>query len=67
VPRSVLEAIQLGVWDFEPRYIASSEFEPTDALPGTERKVTILAERVRTGLPLWHPADRHHYAESDED
>jgi hypothetical protein len=27
-------------------------------MPGTRKKLTVLAERVRLGLPLWHPADR---------
>ncbi len=30
---------------------------PTDALPGSEEKIRVLAERARLGLPLWHPLD----------
>jgi hypothetical protein len=30
---------------------------PTSALPGTEEKVRILAERRRLGVSLWHPLD----------
>jgi hypothetical protein len=58
VPKSVLEAIKEGFWDFEPPDVGSSQFDGSDAMPGTREKVEILAERVRTGLPLWHPADR---------
>ena len=30
---------------------------PTEALPGTEEKVTVLAERAKLGQELWHPRD----------
>ncbi len=56
--RSVLEAIRQGEWDFEPERVGCESYESTDALPGTNEKLTILAERVRYGLPLWHPSDR---------
>jgi len=58
VPRSVLEAIKLGQWDFEPAEIDSQQFDGTDAMPGTEEKLQVLAARLQRGLPLWHPADR---------
>lgn len=58
MPRSVLEAIKMGEWDFEPPEVASSEFDSTDAMPGTKAKIQVLASRVRSGLPLWHPEDR---------
>lgn len=58
MPKSILEAIKEGRWDFEPMEIASAHFDGTDAMPGTWEKVQTLAERVRTGLPLWHPRDR---------
>lgn len=32
--------------------------EPTDALPATEAKVSVLEERARQGLALWNPLDR---------
>lgn len=44
-----------GVSDFNGQ--ASQAAQPTDALPGTEEKVAILAERARLGLSLWHPQD----------
>jgi hypothetical protein len=58
VPKSILEAIKMGFWDFEPPQVGNNEFDGTDAMPGTREKVEILADRVRTGLPLWHPRDR---------
>lgn len=58
MPKSVLEAIKLGIWDFEPPEVDCSRFDPSDAMPGTKEKLITLAERVRCGLPLWHDADR---------
>jgi len=57
-PRSVLEAIKMGLWDFEPPEVESSQFDSTEAMPGTKAKLEVLARRVQSGLPLWHPADR---------
>jgi len=58
VPKSVLEAIKLGFWDFEPESTPQDLYDPTEALPGSHEKLDILAERVEQGLPLWHPSDR---------
>jgi hypothetical protein len=58
VPKSVLEAIKMGIWDFEPAEIEDTKFDPADAMPGTREKLTVLAERARRGLPLWHAYDR---------
>ncbi len=58
MPRSVLEAIKMGIWDFEPPEVAFGRFAAADAMPGTEEKLCILAERARKGLPLWHVQDR---------
>jgi len=58
VPRSVLEAIKLGLWEFEPTEVAEEEFTATGAMPGTKDKLAVLADRVHDGLPLWHSADR---------
>lgn len=60
---SVLEAIKMGVWDFEPSDVPAHQYTPTMALPGTTEKIDILAERLRSGLPLWHPSDRIRYAD----
>ena len=61
---SVLDAIKLGLWDFEPQDVEVEEFRATGAMPGTTDKLTVLADRVRQGLPLWHPMDRQ---DSDEE
>lgn len=58
VPKSVLEAIKLGLWEFEPPEVDGDEFSATAAMPGTKDKLTVMAERLRSGLPLWHPLDR---------
>jgi hypothetical protein len=58
MPKSVLEAIKQGQWDFEPLEIPGERFSPADAMPGTKAKLYVLAERIRSGLPLWHPSDR---------
>ncbi len=63
---SVLEAIKRGVWDYEPEEdFPSFDNIPTDAMPGTGQKLTILADRVQQGLPLWHPHDRRSYDDSE--
>ena len=36
----------------------TEEFCPTDAPAGSSAKVEVLSERIRKGLPLWHPEDR---------
>ena len=62
---SVLEAIKQGLWDFEPTDERHQEFRATKAMPGTTDKLSVLAERVRLGLPLWHPSDRQEYDEDE--
>ena len=61
MPQSVLDAIKLGIWDFEPEDHEGDQYDSTGALPGTGEKLDILSERVRQGLPLWHPDDRRTY------
>lgn len=61
MPDSVLDAIKMGIWDFEPKDTDCEEYEETRAMPGTTAKLDILANRVRQGLPLWHPSDRVSY------
>jgi len=61
VPKSVLEAIKMGYWDFEPAEVDPSLFECSDAMPGTREKLDAMAERVANGLPLWHEGDRRDY------
>ena len=55
---SILEAIKQGNWDYEPESTKKTEFDSTKALPGTDEKLEALAERIESGLPLWHPEDR---------
>jgi hypothetical protein len=57
VSTSVLEAIRMGVWDYEPDAVPPHRYDRTAAMPGTAEKIDVLAERIRNGLPLWHPAD----------
>lgn len=65
MPSSVLDAIRAGIWDFEPSECANNGFDATEALPGTDEKLEVMARRVRAGLPLWHPKDRRTYDKSD--
>lgn len=67
MPESVIEAIRQGRWDFEPVSNQTEDFVATSAMPGTLAKLEVLAERVRSGLPLWHPKDRLDCEEFAED
>lgn len=67
MPNSVLDAIRAGIWDYEPDQTAEEEYLSTEALPGSDRKLEILAERLSEGLPLWHPEDRRTFNDSDRD
>jgi len=44
VPNSVLEAIKMGLWDFEPADVETDEFTSTEAIPGSREKLDILSE-----------------------
>jgi hypothetical protein len=63
VTKSVLDAIREGNWNFEPETVDQKTFDATHAIPGTEEKLEVLAERVKAGLPLWHSRDRADYEE----
>lgn len=67
MPRSVLEAIREGEWNYEPELQASEGVEATKAMPGSLEKLDVLADRLRQGQPLWHPRDRLDYETSDFD
>ena len=58
MPKSVLEAIKMGFWDFEPPEVDFGDFDASDAMPGTKEKLQSLVERAKSGLPLWHSDDR---------
>jgi len=66
VSRSVLEAIKEGDWNFEPNNQQVVNLKATGALPGTTEKLDVLAERLKQGLPLWHPSDRRTYDDNEE-
>jgi hypothetical protein len=40
---------------------------PTDAKPGSEDKVLMLAARYSAGLPLWHTEDRYDHGPGTPD
>jgi hypothetical protein len=63
VAKSVLEAIKLGIWDYEPDDVEERRYPATRAMPGTDEKLEVLASRIRAGLPLWHHGDRTDYDE----
>ncbi len=63
--KSVLDAIKMGQWDFELKPTPVNCDSCTEAMPGSKEKADVLAERVRQGLPLWHPADRHSFDEDE--
>ena len=67
MPNSVLEAIKQGIWDFEPQQVEETGFPSTRAMPGTKEKLSILAERVQSGLPLWHSKDKSDYDEGKKE
>ena len=67
MPNSVLDAIKAGIWDYEPEQATDEKYDSTEALPGSDTKLTILAERLAQGLPLWHPEDRRTYNDTDVD
>ena len=58
MPKSVLDAIKMGLWDYEPPDMKQEQYEATDAMSGTAEKLDVMAHRIRDGLPLWHPSDR---------
>jgi hypothetical protein len=65
MPSSIIEAIKLGYWNFDPDQIPRRPAEATEALPGSPEKLEVLAERLAKGQPLWHPADRLYRSVSD--
>jgi hypothetical protein len=71
VPKSVLEAIREGQWNYEPEEVRTESYHQTEALPGSPEKIGVLADRLQQGLPLWHPADRRNcvglFGDDDED
>ena len=64
--RNVLDAIREGDWFFEPENVDASRYQATSAVPGTDAKLRILAERAEAGLPLWHESDRADYEDLEK-
>jgi hypothetical protein len=64
--RNVLDAIRDGDWFFEPEDVDPERYQATSAVPGTTEKLSILAERAKAGLPLWHESDRADYEGLEE-
>lgn len=46
-----------GGWDSEAGGGFREPAEPTDAAPGSEEKIEILAARFKAGVCLWHKKD----------
>jgi len=67
VPNSILDAIKLGYWNYEPDQVPETDYNATRALPGTSAKLKIMAERIQRGLPLWHPADALSFEDLESD
>ena len=59
--RNVFEAILECGHDEDFVPVERDDFRGTDAPAGSRKKLEILAERVRKGMPLWHPEDRGDY------
>lgn len=49
-----------GNWPYPP------PDDPTDAAPGSDEKILVLAERYSLGLGLWHPDDRTEHGPGGE-
>lgn len=60
--RNVFEAILECGHDEDFAPAETEDFRPTDAAAGSRAKIEILAERVKNGVPLWHPDDRGDYS-----
>ncbi len=66
VTESVLDAIRNGQWDYEPIEVPEARYTSTQALPGSDEKVDILANRASSGLPLWHSSDRRSFDDTEK-
>jgi len=61
----VMDAGSIGGYDeffgeeFDLEDVGVNPQTPTDAKPGSDDKVDMLAARYAAGLPLWHDKDRY--------
>jgi len=46
--------------DFAPK--VDEDFVETQAPAGSQEKLNVMAERARSGYPLWHDSDRADYS-----
>ena len=53
VANSLLEAVKMGLWYFQPHTVDYGELEASDAMPGTREKLDVLAEHLRRNMPNW--------------
>lgn len=54
--------------DYEGESVTSLDpFHPTEAKPGSEDKVQMLAARYAAGLPLWHDSDCYDHGPENQD
>ncbi len=60
--RNVFEAILECGHDEDFIPTKSGGYSPTDAPAGSKAKLDILAQRILSGAPLWHPEDRADYS-----
>lgn len=40
-----------------PPIVAGTDWEPTDATPGTEAKILVMRDRAGRKQPIFHPGD----------
>jgi hypothetical protein len=52
VSNSILEAVKMGLWEFLPHTVDFSELEAPDSIPGTREKLEVLAEHLRSDVPV---------------
>ena len=55
---NLFDAIAVQGTDDGYRPRITEEFQPTNALAGSQEKLEVLRWRVEHGLPLWHWRDR---------
>jgi hypothetical protein len=46
--------------DFAPEI--NDDYQATEAPAGSPEKIAVLAQRIESGVPLWHPEDRNDYS-----
>jgi hypothetical protein len=49
--------MKMGLWDFLPQRIDSSELEISDDMPGNREKLSVLAEHLRCNAGIWFSDD----------